>query len=95
MVILCDFSAVLSMVGQDTLTCHQPNKALQEVFVICHGPKGEITSRKHTVDIKHFWGHFAKTSTTKDENDTKEPKDETIGRLIYQRHFIMLVASIK
>ena len=84
MVILCDFSAVSSMVGQDTLTCHQPNEALQEVFVICHGPKGEITSRKHTVDIKHFWGHSAKTSTTKDENDTKEPKDETIGRLIYQ-----------
>ena len=68
------------MIGQDTLTCHQPNEAIQEVFVCCHGIKNEEEIRSHTVDSGHFWGHYAKSNTKhlkKSSND--DENDGTLG----------------
>ena len=84
LVILCDFSAVLSMVGQDTLTCHQPNEAIQEVFVCCHGIKNEEEIRSHTVDAGHFWGHYAKSNTKHLKKSSNDDENDETGRLIYQ-----------
>ena len=72
------------MIGQDTLTRHQPNEAIQEVFVCCHGIKNEEEIRSHTVDAGHFWGHYAKSNTKHLKKSSNDDENDETGRLIYQ-----------